>query len=204
MARPRSHDYEIKRTAILHRAAELFAQHGYSGASVSMIAAACHISKALLYHYYPDKEAVLFDILHQHLTQLVGVAEQAANAPKDRLFALCAAFLETYRGADAEHQVQITALKQLPVERQDGLRALERRLVQIMSEIIASEVPGIQAGPLLKPVAMSAFGMLNWHYLWFREGKGLTRTQYARFVTNLILSGAGQASAVVHEAPQPA
>lgn len=204
MARPRSQSYEIKRTTILHRAAELFAQHGYSGASISMIASSCQVSKALLYHYYPDKEAVLFDILNQHLIRLVEVAEQAAKAPKDRLYTLCATFLEIYRDADAEHQVQITALKQLPPERQEGLRALERRLVQIMSEIIADEVPGIGAGPLLKPMAMSAFGMLNWHYLWFREGKGLTRDHYARFVATLILSGAGQAAVVVNEASQPA
>lgn len=204
MARPRSHDYEIKRTAILHRAAELFAQHGYGGASINMIATACKVSKALLYHYYPDKEAVLFDILTQHLTHLVEVAEQAAKAPTDRLYALAAALLETYRDADAEHQVQITAMKQLPPERQEGLRALERRLVQIMSGIIADEVPGIGTGPLLKPVAMSAFGMLNWHYLWFRDGKGLTRDQYARFVSQLILTGAASAAKAVNAAPQPA
>ena len=204
MARPRSHDYEIKRTAILHRAAELFAQHGYGGASINMIATACKVSKALLYHYYPDKEAVLFDILNQHLTQLVEAAEQAAQAPRDRLYTLSAALLETYRDADAEHQVQITALKQLPPERQEGLRGLERRLVKIMSTVIADEVPEIADGPLLKCAAMSAFGMLNWHYLWFREGKGLTRDQYARFVAGLILSGAGNATAIMNATAQPA
>lgn len=204
MARPRSQDYEIKRTAILHRAAELFAQHGYGGASINMIATACKVSKALLYHYYPDKEAVLFDILNQHLTQLVEAAEQAARAPKDRLYALSSALLETYRDADAEHQVQIMALRQLPPERQEGLRALERRLVQIMSGIIADEVPEIGNGPLLKFATMSAFGMLNWHYLWFRDGKGLTRDQYARFVTGLILSGAANATAMTDATTEPA
>lgn len=201
MARPRSQDYEAKRTTILHRAAELFALHGYGGASINMIATACHVSKALLYHYYPDKEAVLFDILNQHLTQLVEAVEQAALAPEDRFYAVCSTLLETYRDADAEHQVQITALKQLPPERQEGLRALERRLVRIMSEVIASEVPEIGDGPLLKATTMSAFGMLNWHYLWFRVGKGLTRDQYARFVTELIRSGAMRAADAVNIGP---
>lgn len=197
MARSRSQDYDIKRTAILHRAAELFAQHGYGGASINMIATACKVSKALLYHYYPDKEAVLFDMLNLHLTQLVEAAERAALAPQDRLYALCAALLETYRDADAEHQVQITALRQLPPERQEGLRELERRLVKIMSEVLAKEIPALGNGPLLKSAAMSAFGMLNWHYLWFRDGKGLTRDQYARFATQLILSGAAEAAAAI-------
>ena len=46
---------------------------------------------------------------------------------------------------------------------------------------------------MLKPVTMSAFGMLNWQYLWFRDGKGLTRADYARLVTGLIKTGAEEA-----------
>ena len=190
MARSRSQDYELKRTAILHRAAQLFAQHGYAGTSINMIAAACQVSKALLYHYYADKEAILFDILTHHLTRIVEVVEQAVLQTQDRVYAICAALLDAYRDADAEHQVQISALKQLPPERQEGLRVLERRLVTMMSEAIAQELPSLTTGPLLKAVTMSAFGMLNWHYLWFRENKGLSREQYARLVATLILNGA--------------
>jgi hypothetical protein len=40
---------------------------------------------------------------------------------------------------------------------------------------------------------MSLFGMLNWHYLWFRDGKGMTREAYALMAANLILAGAEDA-----------
>jgi AcrR family transcriptional regulator len=204
MARPRAQDYEVKRKAILHRAAELFAQFGYAGTSITMIAEACGVSKALLYHYYPDKSAVLFDILSSHLEQLVEAVEAAALAPvQERVYAIAAALLETYRDADAEHQVQIMALKLLPPEQQDKLRGIERRLVTLLSDAIAEAVPEVGHGPMLKPITMSAFGMLNWHYLWFREGRGLTRAQYARMVTELILSGAAKAAAIAYD-PEPA
>jgi hypothetical protein len=42
--------------------------------------------------------------------------------------------------------------------------------------------------------------MLNWHYLWFREGKGLSRQQYALMASQLITAGA----AVAAEAVAPA
>jgi len=203
MARTRARDYDTKRTAILHRSAELFAQHGYTGTSINMIAEACGVSKALLYHYYPDKEAVLFDILSQHLGVLVAEAEKAAQAnknPKKRLHALAAALLEAYRDADAEHQVQIANLKLLPKERQEVLLAMERRLVTIFADTIAEALPEVGRGPLLKPITMSMFGMLNWHYLWFREGKGLSRAEYARLVTKLVAAGAGPAAAALTEA----
>jgi len=60
MARSRAKDYDDKRLVILHRSAQLFAESGYVGTSMNAIADACRVSKALLYHYYPDKEAILF------------------------------------------------------------------------------------------------------------------------------------------------
>ncbi len=200
MARTRAQDYDAKRQAILHRSAELFAQYGYSGTSITMIAEACGVSKALLYHYYPDKVAVLFDILFDHLNELVAAVEEAAGSAKDpqqRLYALCAALLEAYRDADSQHQVQIANLKFLSDERQETLRALERQLVAIFAESIAETVPEVGHGPLLKPLTMSLFGMLNWHYLWFREGKGLSRQQYALMASQLITSGAAVAAEAV-------
>ncbi|MGK9232823.1 TetR/AcrR family transcriptional regulator [Inquilinus limosus] len=207
MARTRAHDYDDKRRAILHRTAELFARHGFTGASITKIAEACGMSKALLYHYYRDKDAVLFDILDDHLSMLVAVVEEAAAAPagaRDRLHAVVAALLDAYRDADAEHQVQITSLKLLPPDQQEQLKELERKLVRIFADALAAAVPPLAADrTLLMPLTMSLFGMLNWHYLWFREGKGLSRADYARLATELILSGAADALAAVQGKAAP-
>lgn len=200
MARTRALDYHDKRRMILRHAAELFAQFGFVGTSITMIASACGVSKALLYHYYADKEEVLFDIISAHLQELVTAVEAAAistTVPRDRVQAIAAALLDSYRDADAEHQVQIANLKLLPRAEQEVLRTMERRLVSLMSDALAEAIPAIGRGPLLKPFTMSAFGMLNWHYLWFREGKGLSRDDYARLVTHLILSGAPDAVAAL-------
>ena len=192
MARTRAQDYEAKRSAILRRSAELFARHGYSATSITMIAEACGASKALLYYYYQDKEALLFDVIAVHLSALVEAVEKAARESEagDRLYAVSAALLEAYWDADAEHQVQIASLKMLQAEMQEALRTTERKLVALFSDLVADAVPAVGRGPLLKPLTMSLFGMLNWHYLWFREGKGLTRPEYARLATGLITAGA--------------
>lgn len=199
MARTRSQDYEAKREVILHRSADLFAQFGYAGTSIAMIAEACGVSKALLYHYYPDKEAVLYDLLKAHLDELVEAVEAASLAapPQERLYAISAALLEAYRDADAQHQVQIANLRLLPEEKKAVLLGLERRLVTLFADAIAESVPAVGRGPLLKPMTMSLFGMLNWHYLWFRDGKGLDRAGYARLVTRMLETGAEAAVAAV-------
>jgi AcrR family transcriptional regulator len=203
MARTRANDYDRKRQGILSRSATLFAEHGFTGTSITMIAEACGVSKALMYHYYRSKDAVLFDLLEDHLQNLVTVVEAAAQSdgePKEKLFAISAALLEAYRGADAEHQVQISSLKLLPPAQQEILKEMERRLVAIVSDAIADAIPhAAKKRHLLKPLTMSLFGMLNWHYLWFRDGKGITREKYARMVTGLILSGAEEAMAATEE-----
>jgi AcrR family transcriptional regulator len=208
MARTRASDYDRKRQGILSRSATLFAAHGYTGTSISMIAEACGVSKALMYHYYASKDAVLFDLLSEHLQQLVAVAEAASRSSQDgkeKLFAISAALLEAYRGADAEHQVQIASLRLLPAAQQEILKEKERRLVALVSDALMAAIPQLsRRRPLLKPLTMSLFGMLNWHYLWFREGKGLTRDKYARMVTALVLAGAEEALAAAGDATAPA
>jgi AcrR family transcriptional regulator len=203
MARTRANDYDRKRQGILSRSAALFAEHGYTGTSITMIAEACGVSKALMYHYYSSKDAVLFDLLQDHLQNLVAVVEaaaQSAGKPEEKLFAISAALLEAYRGADAEHQVQISSLKLLPPPQQETLKEMERRLVVIVSDAIADAIPHVaKKRQHLKPLTMSLFGMLNWHYLWFRDGKGITREKYARMVTSLILAGAEDAISATEE-----
>jgi TetR/AcrR family transcriptional regulator len=44
-------------------------------------------------------------------------------------------------------------------------------------------------GRLLKPVTMSLFGMLNWFYMWFREGGAVSRSEYAGIATKILVNG---------------
>ncbi|MBN9077062.1 MAG: TetR family transcriptional regulator [Rhizobiales bacterium 65-79] len=193
MPRTRARDYDDKRDAILHRAAIAFARDGYDRASMAGLAAECGVSKALLYHYYASKEALLFGILSNHLEALVEVAESADRpdlTPDERLGRLVAALLDAYRDADAEHKVQINALALLPQAEQRELKALERRLVAIFAEAIRGVEPeAFENGRLLKPVTMSLFGMLNWFYMWFREDGAISRAEYADMATKMLVNG---------------
>jgi AcrR family transcriptional regulator len=196
MARTRAKNYLEKRGNLLHQAAQLFAQHGYTGTSITMIAAANGVSKALIYHYYTDKEAVLFDILHTHLTALVACVDEAAASAAPggpQLLAIGETLLEAYRDAHAEHQVQIANLGLLPEASQQILRGLEQKLVGRVAEAISEIVPGIVGTPALKPLTMAWFGMINWHYLWFREGRVFSRADYARMAAKLVIAGGSEA-----------
>jgi TetR/AcrR family transcriptional regulator len=193
MARPKSAEHDDKRRAILRRSAKLFAQNGYDRTSMAEVAEASGVSKALLYHYYVGKESLLFDILHAHLQDLMDAvrAVDGKLAPRARLRALIGAVLGAYRDADDEHKIQINELRKLPLARKKELISVERALVAIFAEAIAAAIPSIAGNSvLLKPVTMSLFGMLNWHYMWFRDKGPVSREDYADMVTTLLIEGA--------------
>lgn len=193
MARTRAKDHDDKREAMLHRAAIVFSRDGYDRASMAQLAGELGVSKGLLYHYYASKEALLFDIVQTHLAALVEVVEEADDpglAPEARLEALVAALLEAYRDADAEHRVQVEGMRLLPDEDQEKLKQLERRLVVLFADAVRALDPPLFANkPLIKPVTMSLFGMMNWAYMWFRDGGPISRADYARLATRILVGG---------------
>jgi TetR/AcrR family transcriptional regulator len=208
MARPRAADHFEKRQAMMDQAAELFARHGYDRASLAMIAQASGVSKALVYHYWQDKEELLFEVLAQHLRKLVEIAGgvgELQRGPRERLESFAFLLLDAYRDADAVHRVQIACLPLLSPERQEALKSLERALVNQAAAIIAELQPdAARARHVLMPLTMSFFAMLNWHYLWHREGGRLTRRDYARMVATLISDGTPGVVAEFREAGAPA
>src|SRR4051794_33541689 len=85
---------------ILETAARFFAERGFPGASMSDLARECGISKALVYHYYTNKESLLFDITERYMARLVALCdaiEAQPLAPRDRLRMLIKRFLEEYQ-----------------------------------------------------------------------------------------------------------
>jgi AcrR family transcriptional regulator len=194
MARTRAQDFEEKQRGILDKAAAVFADQGMEKASMSQIAAHAQVSKALLYHYYPSKDALIFAIIITHLEELdaaVEAADDATLAPPDRLRQLVGAVLETYRGADNQHKVQLNAAAALSDAQKSEILTMERGIVRRFASVLDQINPGLSntERPLLTPVTMSLFGMMNWMYMWFRDGGRISREDYADVATTLILEG---------------
>ena len=62
-----------RRRQLLELGAELFARHSYDELSMARIAREAGISKALLYHYFPSKQAYFAATLEQAAAELAEV-----------------------------------------------------------------------------------------------------------------------------------
>jgi AcrR family transcriptional regulator len=194
MARVRASDFEDKQRFILESAAAVFAEMGMEKASMAQIATRAKVSKPNLYHYYRSKEALIFDIINTHLLELdaaVAAVDDPTMEPSVRLHRIILSVLKSYRDADDYHKVQLNAMFALSEPQRDEILAVEQRIVRRFYDVIRLLNPNLdnKERPLLSPVTMSLFGILNWVYMWFREDGPVTREDYARIVTTLMLEG---------------
>ena len=111
--------------------------------------------------------------------------------PKTHLRHLVAELLTAYRGADAEHRLQLQSTTALSLEQQHELAETQRAIVKIFADTIESIAPDYLQGmpQYQRPITMSLFGMLNWFYLWYQPGGGMTRIEYADLATEILLGG---------------
>jgi AcrR family transcriptional regulator len=195
VARLRSAQYEAQREFILQTAAGAFAEQGFPSTSMADLARRCRVSKSLLYHYYASKERLLFDLLNDYTTRLVRVAdaaEQQTGESNECLAQLIRSFLTEYESSQSRHMVLLNDLKRLPPAQRRGIVNNQRAVVAVFARAIRREGGFAEAAPLLKPLTMLLFGMMNWTFTWLKPDKGIGYDEFAELVVRVF--GAGMRS----------
>jgi AcrR family transcriptional regulator len=198
MPRKRAPDFELHRDGILRAAAELFAQRSFTGASMAQLAQACGVSKALLYHYYRDKEHLLFDIADRYVDGLLAIVEEVQARelpPQQRLAALVRRFMQAYQHAQAQHMVLVQDVKFLSPARRSRVLAKQRAVVEAFAQAIAAVRPRVRRKGLRIPLAMMLFGMINWTFTWLRADGPLTYDDMAEVAVEVFLHGVADVAA---------
>ncbi|MGD9682986.1 MAG: TetR/AcrR family transcriptional regulator [Candidatus Obscuribacterales bacterium] len=191
MVRPRAETYDQKKQEILDGAAEMFAERGFDGASIAAVAAHCGVSKALLYHYYQSKEALLYHMLLNHcelLSDTVRSAIAEEPEPAERLRCLVRALMSLYLASNHKHVVLLNNLHVLPAEQQEEIRSLERQVVGAIKDIVGELRPDLPPAER-SALAMNLMGSVNWTYTWFRQGGAISDSRYADMATAVFLNG---------------
>ena len=192
MARPQSPDYDKRRDSIVRMAARLYARQGFNGASVADLAKACHTSKSLIYHYFPAKDDILYQVMAAHLDALVAAAREATRGgtAEERLRALTLAFMRLYVGAQDHHKVLLNELDNLAPKLRSEVIAKQRRIIATVEELVREIRP--ETGPLALPLTMLFFGMINWTHTWFRAEGRVSAETLADMAVDVMLGGLGK------------
>ncbi|MGH6624201.1 MAG: TetR/AcrR family transcriptional regulator [Burkholderiaceae bacterium] len=196
----------VRAEMIRAAAAELFSERGYAAASIAELAKACGISKALMYHYYRDKEHLLADIADSYIERLQVIVDEVGAEglpPAAHLRRLIERFMIEYEHSAARHRVLVQDVKYLERTHRSRVLAKQRRVVRGFADVIAQLAPEGERSGLVKPLTMILFGMVNWTFTWLKERGPLTYADMAPVVADLFLGGIARVRTPASTAPTP-
>jgi AcrR family transcriptional regulator len=188
------HIQELKRRTIIAAAAELLNERGYNGTSLADVAQRLQLTKPALYHYFKDKQALLFAcslLAHQGALRVVDEAMQDNRSASglDRL----ARFLLRYalHVMDGNFQsVMFLDSKEFTPEQVARILECRDAFDRGMREMIRW---GIDDGSIRpcdpKLASLTLLGAVNWIARWYRPGGPLPIEAVAEQVVGYALKG---------------
>jgi AcrR family transcriptional regulator len=170
------------RDQVLERAARLFAEKGYDGASVRQIADEVAVRPSSLYHHFAGKDRILFEICYgfQSDFNVVVLPELLGERPPEA--AIRAAVRQHILFAHARWAQVVVSIRErrsLPRDQQAAIAALRRQYRDAMAATIERGCAlGLFDVPDAKLAAMAVLDLVNGLAHWFRprDRRDLERT----------------------------
>src|ERR1700743_911644 len=187
--------------AIRRAGLRLIFEHGYEAMSLRQLASEGGIQAGSLYNHISTKQELLFDLVQDHINELLRQLDRALegkDGPVEKLRAFVAFHVLYHMTKKREVFIANSELRSLEPKNYDAIVALrgayEQRLAGILSEGVSDgvfEVADVQVA------TFAIISMLTGLCTWYRPGGRLTREAIVAAHEKLVLSGVGVASPVV-------
>ncbi|HUK34063.1 MAG TPA: TetR/AcrR family transcriptional regulator [Vicinamibacterales bacterium] len=181
-----------RRAVICRTAARIFRDRGFDATAVSDIARALRMTKAGLYHYFPSKEAMLFEIMLFGMERMEDEVMRPARAvadPEARLRQMLMQHARIITRAEGAVAQLFHEQRALPASMRRVVNDQERRYFHLVRDTLRE----LKSTGRLRDVepsiaALSLIGMIQWLPRWFRHDGGLTVDQAAHEITDLAMA----------------
>ncbi|MBF7736379.1 MULTISPECIES: SACE_7040 family transcriptional regulator [Rhodococcus] len=152
-----------RRRQLLDAAARLIAERGFVSVRLEDLGAAVGISGPAVYRHFPNKDAVLVELLVGISTRLHeggSAAAEAAVSPSAALDALVEFHLDFALGEPDLIRIQDRDLESLPADARRQVRQTQRKYVEVWVGVLEQLDPQLdQADARIK--AHATFGLIN-------------------------------------------
>lgn len=198
MARKIGSHSEITGPRIRDAALRLFARHGFAAVSMRQIAAEVGVQAGALYLYTADKQALLFDLMQDHMTNLLAALEALPPMPDPA--AKLDQFARFHIGYHLERPeavfIAYMELRNLSPENFATIESL-RRTYENRLQAILTEGAGTGAFTLTdaKMATLALIAMLTGVTNWYREGGRLARADVQTLYADMALRSVGGVAA---------
>ncbi len=134
----RAQQQAVTRERLLAAAEQIFARHGYGGASIELITSEAGYSKGAIYSNFESKEAVFLELLRLYMARDMAELERIVSLDPNKLSAAVTGWLETMH-ADRDCPLLMTEL-QLQARRSPAFAkryyALQEQQTRILAGIL--------------------------------------------------------------------
>jgi AcrR family transcriptional regulator len=187
-----------QRERIRLAAVQFFTRQGFAGTSMKELARAIEMAPGNLYNYYPNKEAILLDVLEHQLLAMVGRDRQILardESPADTLSALTRDLVVHDLNDPLAAFVGIQGVRGLSEE---NLAYISRLMGDIRASWIAVIAEGAASGAFAvrdpKLCALSVLTLCSSVSSWYQPGGEYSAEYVAEGVAEMALRMAGSAT----------
>lgn len=181
-----------RRLEILHAALSAFREHGYHSTSLDDIAGRLGIRKTALYHYFPDKDALLYECHRESLAELARMIDESARCctgPVERLRYLIREHVrimtDMLEGSPLAFEVRALS----PARRAEVIAGRDR-YERLLRDLVAQ---GIAAGEFRdadpQAAVFAMLGAVNWIARWYRPDGRLRAPELGDQFADYLLHG---------------
>jgi len=180
--------HEAKREALLREAAAAFNRQGFHATSLDDIARNLGVTKAALYHYFPNKNALLQACFDKAMAVAFGSLERArreGTSGRDKLRLTLSGYLEQMID---ELNCCVVLMEEHALAPKDRARLVQDRdrFEHALRDLVRE---GIGDGSIVrcdpKLAVFAILGALNWVPKWFRESGPWSAPQLTEAFTEL-------------------
>jgi AcrR family transcriptional regulator len=143
-------------------ATELIAERGFHGTSLRDLAEAAKVPSSTIYHYFPNKERVLFSILETAMVELLSVIRDAylgAHDPPAQLTAVVAAHVRFHATRRAAALVSDTEFRSLSGHPRQVILSMRLEYEALFRSILAA---GVATGAFrVADIDAAVFGLIR-------------------------------------------
>ena len=189
--------------AIRKAGLRLIFERGYEAMSLRQLAAEVGIQAGSLYNHISTKQELLFDLIKDHINELLRQLDRALQGkeePLERLRAFVAFHVTYHMTRKREVFIANSELRSLEPKNYDVIVALRGRYEKRLADILADGVAkGVFEVADVQVATFAIIALLTGLCTWYRPGGRLTREAIVDAHEKLVLSGVMPAPALSPE-----
>lgn len=181
------------RNILMRKGTELFYKNGFARSSIRDIGRSAGISSATMYHYFKNKDKLLYEIIEgigQHLLKLLNQTRKEFSDPEERLRQMIFRQICLLKEKREEVKIYMEEQYQLPSRLKKIVHQQHRKIYDTymlqLKQLSKYKRLRIKHLPTIN---FAIFAMMNWVYRWYREDEPLSIEEIADKIIIILFDG---------------